>query len=162
MDQAGPQMESTDITDNCLSGCERTTTIALHVGQTYICWIPKMHNFDVPHASKTVNHAPTQSEVHEAYYIWWSPPPPLRHILYTPTVICTSQNNTPLLSQINLSCCQAKVVMDQAGPQMESIDIADNRLSGWERTATIALHVGQTYVEYPKCTTLMCHMPKKS
>ena len=34
-----------------------------------------MHNFDVPHASKTVNHAPTQSEVHEAYYIWWSPSP---------------------------------------------------------------------------------------
>ena len=23
-----------------------------------------MHNFDVPHASKTVNHAPTESEVH--------------------------------------------------------------------------------------------------
>ena len=59
MDQAGPQMESIDIADNRLSGCERTTTTTLHVGQTYIWWIPKMHNFDVPHASKTVNHAPT-------------------------------------------------------------------------------------------------------
>ena len=39
-----------------------------------------------------------------------------------------------------------KVVMDQAGPQMESIDIADNRLSGCERTTTTALHVGQTYI----------------
>ena len=38
--------------------------------------------------------------------------------------------------------------MDQAGPQMESIDIDDNRLSGWEKTTTIALQVGQTYVEY--------------
>lgn len=54
-----------------------------------------------------------------------------------------------------------KVVMDQAGPQMESIDIADNRLSRCERTTTIALHLGQTYVEYLKCTTLMYHMPQK-
>jgi len=52
-------------------------------------------------------------------------------------------------------------MLDQASPQMESIDIADNRLSGCERTTTIALHVGQTYVEYLKCTTLMCHMPQK-
>ena len=59
----------------------------------------------------------------------------------------TSKKNNPLLSQINLSCVvRQKVVMDQAGPQMESIDIADNRLSGCERTTTTALHVGQTYI----------------
>jgi len=37
MDQAGPQMETIDIADNLLSGCESTTTTTLHVGQTYIC-----------------------------------------------------------------------------------------------------------------------------
>ena len=51
--------------------------------------------------------------------------------------------------------------MDQAGPQMESIDIADNHMIGCERKTTIALHVGQTYVEYPKCTALMWQMPRK-
>ena len=45
--------------------------------------------------------------------------------------------------------------MDQAGPQMESIDIADSHLSGSERTTTIALHVGQTYVEYEKCKVMV-------
>ena len=57
------------------------------------------------------------------------------------------QKNNPLLSQINLSCVvRQKVVMDQAGPQMEIIDIANNRLSGCEMTTTTTLHVGQTYI----------------
>ncbi len=50
--------------------------------------------------------------------------------------VIPKQNNNPLLSQINLSCCQAK----------SSDDIADNRLSGCERTTTTTLHVGQTYI----------------
>ena len=51
-------------------------------------------------------------------------------------------------SQVKLTSLvvRQKEVMDQAGPQMESIDIADNRLSGCERTTTTALHVGQTYI----------------
>ena len=35
-----------------------------------------MHNFDVPHDSKTVNHAPTQSEVHIKRTTYDGPLPP--------------------------------------------------------------------------------------
>ena len=52
----------------------------------------------------------------------------------------------PSLVKLTSLVVRQKVVMDQAGPQMESIDIADNRLSGCERTTTTALHVGQTYI----------------
>ena len=72
----------------------------------------------------------------------------------------TNKKN-PSYVKLTTPVVRQKVVMDQAGPQMESIDIIDILLSGCERTTTIALHVGQTYVEYPKCTTLMCHMPQK-
>ena len=52
-----------------------------------------MHNFDVPHASKTVNHAPTESEVHIKRTTYDGPFPPLNRILYAPAVICTTQKN---------------------------------------------------------------------
>ena len=68
------------------------------------------------------------------------------HDLYIYIYRITRKKN-PLLSQINLSyVVRQKVVTDQAGPQMESIDIADNRLSGCERITTTALHVVQTYI----------------
>ena len=80
---SGPTNGKHQYADNRLSECERTTTTALHVGQTYICWIPKMHNFDVPHASKTVNHAPTQSEVHIKRTTYDGPlPPSSPHTIY--------------------------------------------------------------------------------
>ena len=62
--------------------------------------------------------------------------------------------------------------MEQAGPQMESIDITDNCVSECQRTTAIACMWAKTYVsvevcvvvvmfEYPKCTTLMWHLPQK-
>ena len=46
-----------------------------------------MHNFDVPHASKTVNHAPTQSEVHIKGTTYDGPLPPS-----SPHTICSYRN----------------------------------------------------------------------
>ena len=84
MDQAGSQRESIDIADNRLNGCERTTTINLHVGQTYVDY-PKMHNFDVAHALKTVKSPHRARFMKCTTYV--GPLPPLRCILYAPTVI---------------------------------------------------------------------------
>ena len=158
MDQAGPQMESIDIADNRLSGCERTTTTTLHVGQTYICWIPKMHNFDVPHASKTVNHAPTQSEVHEAYYIWWSPSPSLMHI------ICSYRNTTQkesssMVKLINLSRCISKwcacINDGLMGPQMEASHVSVlARICMWPKKVLCDVWI-------TNFTILMWHVPRK-
>ena len=67
-----------------------------------------------------------------------------------------SKNNNPLLIQINLSCCQEKSSDGPSGPQMESMDIADNHLSGCERTTTTALQVGQTYMLNSQNAQLWC------
>ena len=61
-----------------------------------------MHNFDVPHASKTVNHAPTQSEVHQAYVLHMMVPfPPLHRILYAPAVIYVQPKRILIDGEIN-------------------------------------------------------------
>src|SRR5215216_4084361 len=67
------------------------------------------------------------------------------HDLYIYTIL-QAKIIIPSYVKLTSLVVRQKVVMDQAGPQMESIDIADNRLSGCEWTTTTALHVGQTYI----------------
>ena len=68
-----------------------------------------MHNFDVPHASKTVNHAPTQSEVHIKRTTYDGPLPPS-----SPHTICYCRNmynpkeSSSMVKLINLSRCRSK------------------------------------------------------
>ena len=51
-----------------------------------------MHNFDVPHALKTVNHAPTESEVHIKRTTYDGPlPPSSPHTICSCRNICTTQ-----------------------------------------------------------------------
>ena len=68
-----------------------------------------MHNFDVPHASKTVNHAPTQSEVHIKRTTYDGPLPPSstdnicsNHNMYNP------KKSSLMVKLINLSRCRSK------------------------------------------------------
>ena len=58
-----------------------------------------MHNFDVPHASKTVNHAPTQSEVHIKRTTYDGPLPPSS--LYAPAVIYVQPKRILIDGEIN-------------------------------------------------------------
>ena len=60
-----------------------------------------MHNFDVPHASKTVNHAPTQSEVHIKRTTYDGPLRPLHRILYAPAVIYVQPKRILIDGEIN-------------------------------------------------------------
>ena len=138
MDQAGPQMESIDIADNHLSGCERTTTTALHVGQTYICWCVhaclntisqhwcgacvKNHTL-APHTERDrfmtcrcTSHFDSMGGIH-AYTCMCVCSNCIMHVIPEHDIYISyyKQKNNPLLSQINLSCVvRQKVVMDPA------------------------------------------------
>ena len=60
-----------------------------------------MHNFDVPHASKTVNHAPHRARFISSVLHMMVPFPPLHRILYAPAVIYVQPKRILIDGEIN-------------------------------------------------------------
>ena len=82
---------------------------------------------------------PTQSEVHEAYYIWWSPSPSSTH------TICSYRNTTQkesssMVKLINLSWCRSKWCMHRWWPRGPTDGSVTRECP---RITTACMHVAQ-------------------
>ena len=86
-------------------------------------WIP-FHNIDVARVSKIIHYLPTQSRI-GSWCVVVLASTRLEGFMRTHACVCAqdvscmssqSKNNNPLLSQINLSCCQAKSSDGPSGP----------------------------------------------
>ena len=104
---------------------------------------------------------PTQSEVHEAYYICWFRSPSWTHTM------CSYRNtkkkeSSLMVKLINLSRCRSKWCMHRRWPRGP---IDGSVTCEWPRITTACMHLSQRGVMCclnSQCTTLMCHVPWKS